>query len=221
MPSVCPKRYLSSTSAGAIVGSLSPPDLMTRGQLHPLGLPAAMHKLAREWRLAADLADETILVGRVSGGDGLQPIPHSLRAPDECEVLPQDGFASFVHDAGGRADLRVAVGGQVVHQEIDEPAFLLKRREKTSRPPRRLDWQGPRPAAASPLRQRRAWVRLCACDRAGSPGAAGQRRPTTPARDKRDRRSPREPASALSARQGRLLQLSRRLLIARISLFRS
>src|SRR6266550_1890517 len=45
-------------------------------------------------------------------------------------MLLQDSLASGMHNAGGRADLGVAVGVDVVHQEIDQAALFLEHREE-------------------------------------------------------------------------------------------
>ncbi len=47
-----------------------------------------------------------------------------------------------MHVAHGRADLRVGVGGEVLHQEVDQPAVALQEREHLGRAMSRIGRRG-------------------------------------------------------------------------------
>ena len=45
-------------------------------------------------------------------------------------MVLQDATASGVNDTGGRRDLGVAIGVDIVHQEIDQPTLFLEHRQE-------------------------------------------------------------------------------------------
>ena len=45
-------------------------------------------------------------------------------------MVLQDALASGVNDPGGRPDLGVAIGVDIVHQEIDQPTLFLEHRQE-------------------------------------------------------------------------------------------
>jgi hypothetical protein len=45
-------------------------------------------------------------------------------------MLLQKAFAARVNDPGGCPDLGIAIGVDIVHQEIDQPSFILEHRQE-------------------------------------------------------------------------------------------
>jgi len=89
-----------------------------------------MNERPREWRLAADFSDQTVVVRSVSGRDrdfrALALVTHRAYP----EMFEENRLAALMENASGRANLGVAVRGDVVHQEIDEATSLLQDGEK-------------------------------------------------------------------------------------------
>src|SRR5208282_3702758 len=81
-------------------------------------------------RLAADLADKTVIVRSISGRDGDFRSFALFAHRAYPEMLQEDGLASLMQNASGGTDLRIAIAGNVVHQEVDQAALFLKNGEK-------------------------------------------------------------------------------------------
>ena len=113
-----------------MAGSRSARAAQQLRQLHDIRLPATVDKHAGEGRGSCDLADQPILVGRISGGNlhrrSLLLRTHRI----DREMVLQDALASGVDDPGGRPDLGVAVRVDIVHQEIDQPTLFLEHRKE-------------------------------------------------------------------------------------------
>ena len=96
------------------------------GEFHGGGFPTFVDEGAGEGRGAAEVAGEAELIGGVLGGDGDGGAfgfgAHRL----DGEVIAEDGQASLVDDTGGGADLGISVGGDVLHEEVDEASFHLE-----------------------------------------------------------------------------------------------
>ena len=122
--------HFTSTSAGAMAGSRSAAPRSNCGSFTHIRLPATVDKHAGEGRGSCDLADQPILVGRISGGNlhrrSLLLRTHRI----DREMVLQDALASGVDDPGGRPDLGVAVRVDIVHQEIDQPTLFLEHRQE-------------------------------------------------------------------------------------------
>ena len=72
------------------------------------------------------IADQAEFIGGIPGRHA-DPRTLAFGADgSDGEMLVQGRFAALVDGPGGSADLSVAVGRDVVHQEIDQPALFLK-----------------------------------------------------------------------------------------------
>ena len=89
-----------------------------------------MNERSGEWRFPADPADETVLVSRIACRHVHARALALVSDRADAEVLLQGGFTPLVDDTGRGGDLGIAVRGNVLHEEIDKPASLLKRGEK-------------------------------------------------------------------------------------------
>jgi hypothetical protein len=89
-----------------------------------------MDERSCERRLAADPADEAVFVWGISGGHGDLRSFAFFTQRTYSEMLQEGGLASLMQDASGGADLRIAVAGDVVHQEVDQAALFLKKAKK-------------------------------------------------------------------------------------------
>src|SRR5271163_2932282 len=99
-------------------------------QLHPFRLPSVMDERSCERRRAADPADQTVIVRSISGRDGDFRSFAFFAHGAYPEMFQEDGPASLMQDASGGADLRIAVAGDVVHQEVDQASLFLKNGKK-------------------------------------------------------------------------------------------
>jgi hypothetical protein len=73
-------------------------------------------------RLAADLADQTVIVRSISGRDGDFRSFALFAHRAYPEMLQEDSLTSLMQNASGGTDLCIAAARDVVHQEIDQAA---------------------------------------------------------------------------------------------------
>ena len=91
-------------------------------QFHPFRPPSVMDERSCKRRLAADLADQTVIVRSISRRDGDLRSFALFAHRAYPEMLQKDGLASLMQNASGGTDLCIAVARDVVHQEIDQAA---------------------------------------------------------------------------------------------------
>ena len=89
-----------------------------------------MNERPREWRLAADLANQTVVVRSVTGRDRDLRSFALFTHRAYPEVFEEDRLAALVENASGSANLGIAVSGDLIHQKIDEATSLLQDGEK-------------------------------------------------------------------------------------------
>jgi hypothetical protein len=89
-----------------------------------------MDKRSYKRRLAADPANQTVIARSISGRDGDFRSFALFEHRAYPEMFEKHGLASLMQNASGGTDLCIAVAGDVVHQEVDQAALLLKNGEK-------------------------------------------------------------------------------------------
>src|ERR1700757_4797661 len=90
-----------------------------------------MNEFAAERWVSANLPDEAVLVGGVSGWHGDWRTFFSDRNGSDAEVFCQHLFTTLMNYSCCRAYLCVVVGGYILHKKIYQPAFLLKKSQKS------------------------------------------------------------------------------------------
>src|SRR5450759_5858347 len=85
-----------------------------------------MHQRSRERRLPAELTDETVFIRPISCRYGHLGALLLFTDWENLKLFEEDRLASRLHDARDRSHLTVAIDGDVVHEEVDQAAFLLQ-----------------------------------------------------------------------------------------------
>src|SRR5262245_46397707 len=104
-----------------------------RWKLEALDAPAAMPKHTAKRRLTGDVAEQFHSRGVGPCIDGDAPAFFAVDDRRERDVALQREPAAGVHVADGGAYLRVRVGREVFHQEVDETSVALKHRQELRR----------------------------------------------------------------------------------------
>ena len=123
---VCHRVYATSISAGATIARAS--GSPSGGSVDSRDAPAAVQQRAAERRPRRHVADE---VERRRDRWPILPtvIDFAFATGQnrlERDVALEHAPAARVHVTDGGADLRVAVGGEIFHHEIDQPPVALQ-----------------------------------------------------------------------------------------------
>src|SRR5260370_12147459 len=83
------------------------------------------------FRSPAELTDETVFIRPIFCRYGHLGALLLFTDWDNLKLFEEDRLASRLHDARDRSHLTVAIDGDVVHEEVDQAAFLLQCSEET------------------------------------------------------------------------------------------